>query len=336
MTSAAVRPDGRILLVGFVRSVSSPRPSESYMVLKQLLPDGAPDLSFGELNGGTTVDVAMGAASVALLPDGRFLVAGFDERDYGGSDGANGAGLMIRMTADGERDFTFGGHKGLRVPSAGRKHSYLLDVEVLPNGQILAAGAKSNRFLVIKLREDGSYVRSFGNDGRAVFGPESKVCRCSLGWGMDLDKEGRIVVTGVVRPPNFDEAGYGATVRFTKDGHLDRSFGEKGVTRLYATRNHGGYTTNLYDNAIDSKGGIWVTGSAGPEFNGNRRAVTARYLPSGKIDKSFFKQGRLITRLGESASGWQTFAEGPRVYLLGRYNLEGQERQFLKRFVPQR
>ncbi|MBK5233089.1 MAG: hypothetical protein JJE13_08940 [Thermoleophilia bacterium] len=324
LASAALRPDGRILLVGFVRPGSG---QTSYMVLKQLLPDGSPDTSFGWIDGGLNFGAGNGAVSTALRPDGRIVIGGFSELTSTGS-GYNG--VVIGLTADGNRDPSFRGGESIVIPGDGSKSSYFPDVEVLPNGQILAAGTKANRFLVIKLRKDGNYVPSFGKNGRAVFG---KDCRCSIARAMDRDSKGRIVVTGQVRGPNDDKAGYGLTVRFKANGDLDRSFGNDGLVRLYATSRTGSNTTNLYDTTIDSKGGIWVTGSAGPEFNGNRRAVTARYLPSGKLDKRFFKKGKLITRLGESSVASQVLALGRQIYLSGRYKTGGTDRLFLRRFV---
>ena len=298
------------------------------MIMKQLMPDGTPDSSFGQENGGLVFGHHSGASSVALRADGRFVVGGFRQLS---STGPADDGILIGMTADGRRDPTFAGGKTITIPSAGRKSSYLLDVDVLPNGRILAVGATQNRVLVIKVRGNGTYDRSFGTGGRAIVDPGGKRCRCSIGRAMDQDKKGRVIVTGYVSSADLDGAGYGITMRFGKDGVLDRSFGSGGVARLYATPRASRYATSLVDTAVDSKGGIWVTGNAGSLSGKNRKAVIVRYLPSSKRDRRF-RRGRMTIGLGEVTTGWEVFRAGRKIYLSGRYSRGGSDSFYLKRF----
>jgi uncharacterized delta-60 repeat protein len=332
LTSGVIRPNGRILLAGFVKDEAKRGLIDPYIVLKQLLPDGTPDASFGQSEGGETGDSTNGAVGVDLLPSGKFLTAGFSDL---GAEGVREVGILKRYKPDGDDDRTFFGSIGLEIPATRADRSLLLDVEVLPSGKILVAGTSKSRYLVIKLKKNGKYVRSFGKKGRAIFDPGGKGCRCSIGRAMDRDRKGRIVVTGQVRPDDPEKAGYGVTVRFRRGGKLDRSFGKNGVAKLRATKPDGRRTTVLYDTAIDRYRGIWVTGSAGDEFARTPRwGVTVRYLPNGRRDRRFFKGGLLRGRTDSPNYGGVLKRDGRRMYLGGRFDRGDQEGVFMRRFRP--
>lgn len=332
LSSAAIRSDGRILLVGYVGShfVGSTRKGVAYMVMKQLMPDGSPDNSFGQENGGMVFGNSSGASSVALRADGRFVVAGFRQLS---TTGSSDDGILVGLTADGKRDPNFAGGGTINIPGFGSKDSYLLDVDVLPNGRIMAAGASQNRIMVIKLRADGTYDRSFGKGGRVLQNPGPGNCRCSIGRALDRDSKGRIIVAGHVSSVKLDGAGFGITTRFKKSGRVDRSFGLRGTVRLFATPRSRRYATNLSDMTVDAKGGIWVTGSAGLVSGEDRKAVGVRYLPNGNRDKRF-RRGKKTFGLGKVTVGWDVFRDGRKVYLTGRYDRANTERYYSMRFMP--
>lgn len=72
--SGVVRPDGRILLVGYIGSAvmgNNARTGDASMIVAQLMPDGSPDLSFGR-DGSNFIGAGKGAVKAVLQPDGVF------------------------------------------------------------------------------------------------------------------------------------------------------------------------------------------------------------------------------------------------------------------------
>lgn len=336
LTSGAIRPDGKILLVGYVGSVpvNGIRQGIAVMVMKQLLPDGAPDPTFGRKDGGTSWSDRSGGAAVAVRPDGRFLVGAFKQLS---ATGRTDDGALFGFLPNGRRDPSFASFTregSINILGAPGKPSYALDVEILRSGKILVCGAVRGRVLLMKLNKDGSYDRSFGKGGRVVSLPQERKALVAAARDIEVDRKGRIVATGFVDPRNSAQAGYGLILRFRKDGQRDRSFGKNGTVRLNATSPDGGGATRLYDAAIDRTGAIWVTGSAGQAERGDRHAIIARYLPSGKKDPRFFKNGVLHIRLGDASVGSATLVGEKKIYVSGRFDQGGQEHYFLRRFRP--
>ncbi len=121
----AMRPDGRIVVVG-----DAAFEGVAQVVVYQFLENGAPDLSFG-VQGVSTVpnqgsDVA---EDMALLPDGRILVAG--------NSTPGGPGL-VRLTRDGALDPYFG-HEGLFPVYLG-EFGVVRGLEVYSNTKVLVSG----------------------------------------------------------------------------------------------------------------------------------------------------------------------------------------------------
>lgn len=72
-------------------------------------------------------------------------------------------------------------------------------------------------------------------------------------------------------------------VRLNSDGTIDKSFGDRGVVLSRGPR------TQFEDMVIDRRGRIVVAG-----FRGPRSSVVSRYLPNGKVDRGFGKQGKVV------------------------------------------
>ena len=117
-----------------------------------------------------------------------------------------------------------------------------------------------------------------------------------------------------------------STIRLTRRGRLDPTFGRRGIVRLAR-----GQSTQLVDVAVDHRGGIWVTGSTGPN-RGDRRTITVRYRPNGRFDRRFYRRGLLITGPRDSSAGWRVLAAGRSVYLSGKWERNGNQNFILRRF----
>jgi uncharacterized delta-60 repeat protein len=339
--SGAVRPNGRILLAGFMGSFvlgNNARRGQATLVLTQLLSDGSPDLTFGQEDGGRLLEGGSGATKLVLRPDGGFLVGGFQQRyDTGRTDD----GALFAFNSDGTLDDHFDQgplYSTVDIFGAPGKPSDVFDVDLLPGGRILLSGTRKNRLWLMRLRQNGAPDRSFGKNGQVTMLPGGKKrTLAAVPRDLEVDNKGRLLVTGFTSPKDFEnDTGYGLVMRFRKNGRLDKSFGSNGIVRLYGTAKRGERTTRLYDIQTDTKGGIWVIGSAGQSPRNKRRAITVRYLRNGKKDPRFFKKGVLNTGLGDGSVGTALIRAGKKMYLSGRYDQGSTEGFFIKRFTPTR
>ncbi|GGO38448.1 hypothetical protein [Deinococcus humi] len=164
-----------------------------------------------------------------------------------------------------------------------------------PEGLIYVAGQTDNGsdfdFFVARYLPSGVLDTSFGSSGISVtsVGPGDDIA-----MDIALQQDGKIVVIGYASTVR----GYGsrngtadnvALVRYNKDGTIDKSFGKNGVI----TTNVGPKEDYGIDVAIQKDGKIIVVGGSN---NGNDRDIlVTRYDSKGLIDKSFGKQGIVLT-----------------------------------------
>jgi len=127
---------------------------------------GSLDLSFNTIgynSFGTTSATFDNAQDIVTLPNGKMV--------FCGTTGITGNLEMCvgRMNEDGSLDITFGTNGYfIYQNSAGSDFAY--DMEVLPNGNILVAGALSitaanPKFSLLCLRPDGTLEADFGDGG---------------------------------------------------------------------------------------------------------------------------------------------------------------------------
>lgn len=336
LASGVIRPDGRILLLGYTGGSlqGNIRKHNATLVMFQLMPDGSPDPGFGR-SGGKSFGSGRGGVKLALRPDGGIYVGAFQQYSH---TGRTDDGALFSFTDSGKLIRGFGPGKNVdavNILGAPGRPSYIFDIDLLPDGRILVCGVVRNRLLLMRLNPDGSRDRSFAKGGQASWLPSGNSAIWAAARDMEVDGNGRIVLAGSVDPSDPSDAAYGLIMRFRKDGSLDRSFGKGGAVEVYATPRKGfDRRTSLYDVTIDSMGGIWVTGSAGKADRDERRAISARYLPTGKKDRTSFKQGILNFRLGEGSFGSASLRSGRKIYVSGRYDRGGSEQFFLGRFKP--
>lgn len=249
----------------------SERSGDDELFLTRHRRNGEPDPGFGD-NGvvittfGEPADVF--GHGVAVQEDMRIVVAGEVSNSW----------IVARFEPGGSLDETFGdgGVRHSAPISAGTAH----DVEILPDGSILAAGCErdgvGSEFGLARYSSvDGSPVTSFGENGaaRISFG-DGTPADCARGLG--IQSNGRIVLAGTASPgadPRF------ALARFRPGGVLDRSFSGDGkaVTafRPHPTRlSHSDYGQAL---AIDGQDKVTVAGFTDPSRQNDDFAV-ARYL----------------------------------------------------------
>jgi uncharacterized delta-60 repeat protein len=175
-------------------------------------------------------------------------------------------------------------------------------VAALPDGGLVVAGtalpsAGGTTALLLRFRPDGHLDPAFGSGGRVwtdqassahpiLEAPRDIAVGNLAVYALALQPDGRIVSGGQAERA----AGTGfALLRHLPDGRLDRQFGSGGL--VLTDR---GITASASLSAIVllADGRIVAAGNSGD------RAVLARYLPDGRPDSSFGREGSLVVGAG--------------------------------------
>jgi uncharacterized delta-60 repeat protein len=220
----AVQPDGKVVAVG--------RAGAGFTVVR-LLADGALDPTFGS---GGIVDTPIGnpsladeASAVALLADGRILVAGTADYDYPyPTDFA-----LVRYLPTGQLDQSFGLSGVVVTETPGEQIARAL--APTPSGGIVVAGYGDRAFRLARYRPNGALDSTFGTGG---------IVSTSIGTlysdprAVLVQADGKVIAGGTTRdafPSMWDEL---AAARYDVDGTLDTSFGNGGTRRFDALAGH--------------------------------------------------------------------------------------------------
>jgi uncharacterized delta-60 repeat protein len=275
-TSLAVGRDGKLLVAGM-----SGRQHYGDFTLARYTTSGRLDRSFGK--GGKVVtsfgarDVAI-ANSIAIRPDGKIVAAGWANippKRYTEVAGARytGAGKLDRTFARNGKLLTYFGSRGPAGASA---------LAIQADGKLVVAGTSSG-FALARYTQRGRLDRSFGRGGEVVtnFGGASSLAQA---YATAIQPDGKIVVAGGATPSDRVQIKF-ALARYTPQGTLDRSFGNRGrvVTKV------GVFDTEAVALVIQADGKLVVTGKAvagrGVGF------ALVRYSADGKLDPSFGRGG---------------------------------------------
>ena len=169
-----VRPNGKIVAVG---SMGDP----SKLIVARFLNSGTFDASFSG-NGVATTSKGSEARAVSFQPDGKIIVAGRASGDF----------VVARFRIGGALDPTFHADGAART-DFDHDEDNAFDVEIQPNGKILAVGSAwvngQLRIAIVRYRTNGRRDATFSGDGRTA-----QVS--GFGQGSVLDGTPRLVVTG--------------------------------------------------------------------------------------------------------------------------------------------
>ena len=227
--------------------------------------DGRLDRSFGR-DGIVVTDLGATERALRLLlrPDGRLVVGGSRP------DGL----VLARYLRDGRLDARFGrnGTVVTRTPGIDWRSAALgRDGTIVAVGARITTGpAQAMALAVARYRPDGRLDRTLAGDGLRVMSPRRH-------WAGALHvavrPDGRIVLgthghAGAV-------AGF-ALVRLARDGSLDRTFGNGGISVS-------GVGYGVHALALDRRGRIVTAGRTTSLLD----FVVARFLPNGRRDRSF-------------------------------------------------
>ena len=193
---------------------------------------------------------------VALLPDGRFLVAGESVfRNCAACLQGNTMGLVVRFNADGSIDQSFGMNGFFAEPGG------FNSVAIQDDGRIVLGSNRFHGYQLVRLNVDGSIDGSFA---------PPPVCPLGSFGTFRLAADGTIVVVAQDIDNNF------CVSRLKVDGTLDATFAGQG-TELVAT----GSVPHLGDFLLDAGGAIIVAGST------STGSTLFRLTPAGGRDMQF-------------------------------------------------
>jgi uncharacterized delta-60 repeat protein len=283
------QPKRRIVVVGAARAKSG-KAKRYEFALARHRSDGSLDGTFGA-RGRVVTDVGgaagsfFGEANDAIPgPGGAIVVAGSRQSANGGFDGM----VVARYRRDGSLDPSFGSDGVADV----RSSFQATGTAVAParGDKIVVAGSDRGGLAVARFNADGSLDTSFANDGELLLG---------------IGSRGRPAIGVVVTPRGeIVAAEEDALIGIRPDGSLDASFGQGGVS-LVPVGEHG------YLNGLVRRGSRLLAFGAS-----SRRVALFRFGLDGSRDRSFGRNGVVITRAGPFGTVPQSATLGPNGKLL--------------------
>ena len=207
------------------------------------------------------------------------------------------AGVVTQaQTTAGNLDPTFGTGGTVRTDFAGNIDQANA-VAVQPNGQIVAAGSSFSNsktvedFIVARYNANGSLDKRFGKNGKITTDFFRNVDSIST---IAIQPDGGIIVAGFAQlPGNGGNPRVFALARYRSDGSPDTSFGNGGAL----TTSFGGNFAAASAVMVQPDGKIVVAGTVdfNPDVPGSGLDFAlARYNPSGTLDGSFGKGGKVV------------------------------------------
>ena len=204
--------------------------------------------------------------------------------------------------APGDLDRTFSGDGWVRsYDITGYSKGFLPkgaeDVAIQPDGKILAVselldGNSHWYFGVYRWLPNGDLDRSFGSGGWVAH----ELGAFPMPHTVALQADASILVGGQVECPNLQLC-FGIA-RYRPNGSLDASFGTSGIAR--ATFPGWRCGCEIQDIAVQRNGRIVAVGwrFKGGDAQDDMLLAVARFLPDGRLDPSFSRDGRLSLDFG--------------------------------------
>ena len=192
--------------------------------------DGDLDMTFG-IRGRTTPTLSGHARAVALQPDEKIVVAGWNE-PYRGSDFA-----VVRYNGDGSLDPVFGVEGKITTDFGANDQA--LAVALQPDGKIVVAGLSGSAFALARYNSNGSLDTTFGLQGKTTTAFSSY----TEARAVVVQEDGKIVLAGSTGSGSNSDF---AVARYDTDGSLDVSFGIAGkVTTDFSSGYDAAYALTL-------------------------------------------------------------------------------------------
>jgi len=208
------------------------------------------------------------------------------------------AGLLVALTtlslaaaAPGDLDPTFAGkgwvhtreffHYDQRYqPKGAEEMARQSDGKIVLTGEFQDSGS-AWYFGAYRLTANGGLDRSFGEGGWV----DTQVGGFDLPHAVAIQRDGKIVLAGESRCDDLFPCA--VLIRYLPGGALDRTFGGTGIVHIGGRRIGG-----AEDVAIQPDGKLVLLGwQFPPNRNTSTRFSLVRFLPDGRIDRSFSRDG---------------------------------------------
>jgi uncharacterized delta-60 repeat protein len=273
--------------------------------------NGTLDTTFGT---GGTVTTALTAtyglgSRLALQPDGRIVVAGYE--DVATPGGTMTEGLLLRYSGNGSLDSGFGnGGVGTTAPplaassgaaamlqfrelavypSAGTANDGKIIAVGTASGAVTAGGPRETEWAVARYNADGSVDTTFGSGAGCLAISDPKFTSPDdYGSAVAIEFDGKPILVGSAGSQGAGPT-YAQVARLNADGSMDATFGTGGlVTTLI-----GSYPSQVFNAlALQADGTILAAGYVGAN---SHSFLLARYLPSAPKIGSFTASPNPVT-----------------------------------------
>lgn len=310
-TAVALQPDGKIVVVGHY---------SGQFAVARYNADGSLDSTF-DGDGKLTTTVGTGgdaqAWAVALQPDGKIVAAGYS------SNGANYDFALVRYSADGSVDTTFGVN-GIVTTAPGSGNDELYALALQSDGKLVAAGRSTTGsgttdLAVARYNSDGSPDTTFGGSP----GPGWVLLNLGSGddaaFGVKVQPDGKIVAAGSGSNGTNLDVG---VARFEPNGCMNAT----ALTPI------GSSDDEAYALALQPDGKIVVAGRRSDGTNDDFALV--RYQSNLTLDPSFDYDGKTTTPITGDDEAWSLAVQpdgkllaaglaGSYDFALARYQTDG-------------
>lgn len=279
--SSAIQLDGKIVLAGTIFTNGS----QGEIALIRFASNGKVDSSFG-VNGKVTASLGEfnSANAVALLPDGKIVVAGTT------SQNSISHFVVMRFNNDGTLDYSFSSDGKLSIafqssPTSNFASAYSIALQ--PDGKIIVAGDSqdsifSSVFAMARINSDGILDTTFGFGGKVLSILQDSYPQHLRSTALLPD--GKILAVGY----GGSSSQFFLTARFNSNGTIDSTFGTNGVVKTLIS-NEGSSASSV---ALQSDNKFVVGGSyayqKGFYWDG---VALVRYNSDGTLDSTFGENG---------------------------------------------
>lgn len=319
LAKVLVRPDGRILAVGY-----GGRPNFGASGLfASYNSDGTLDSSFSG-DGLSAVNQLERVIDATHQPDGKIVA--MDHRFS-----------IVRMNANGTMDTSFGGgdgHASYSLPFGSPTATSLVlqaDGKILMGGQV-NGGNPDPDYVLVRCNPDGSLDTTFGAAGTGFVITEMNGYLGESIESIMVQPDGKIVVAG-----GADLEPKVGLVRYNSDGTLDTTFGGgDGIVKFRFASSPSTEWDTVTTAALQPDGKILVGGYILNYNTGNGRFALARILTDGTLDPTFGSAGIVRTDIGQGGDAAHSLRVMPdgRILLGGTTHIGiGQNEFALVRYV---
>ncbi|HTH06529.1 MAG TPA: hypothetical protein VL916_11695, partial [Ilumatobacteraceae bacterium] len=249
-----VQPDSKVVVGGFSRPATSDKNefvgNDGYLL--RYNENGSLDANFGDPGRPGVAFVDFNVHEVALGGGGTIVAAGSQFFPGDGDEHTDGA--VQRFLADGSPDTAWNeGFASYQNLASFNEATLFRDVAVQPDGKVVVVGdyvdcTSGCQAVIIAVRylTDGTPDPGFGTNGVATVGSFANGEGETIGQGIAMQPDGKIVVSGDIFGEFF-------VARLDSGGDLDPAFGGDGIVNA-------GFTGIGRDVAVRANGRVAVAG----------------------------------------------------------------------------